>query len=48
VLRKGSTYASRHTIIIDDEGNVRAIDTQVDVQTHGNDVLDMIEKLQAE
>jgi peroxiredoxin Q/BCP len=46
VLPAGGRWTQRVTFIIDDEGVLRHIDRKVDVQTHGDDLLNLIEGLQ--
>jgi len=45
VLMKGRPYARRVTFVIDSKGVIRAIDTKVDVQQHGKDLVELINKL---
>jgi peroxiredoxin Q/BCP len=46
VLSPDGRYAARVTFILDAEGVVRHVDREVDVQTHGDDLLDLIEELE--
>ena len=41
-------YTARHTFIIDAEGVLRAIDENVQVKTHGTDLVERIERLMKE
>lgn len=45
VLAEGRRYASRVTFVIDDKGILRAIDSKVDVSSHGEDVVALVESL---
>jgi len=45
VLPEGGRFASRVTFVIDDEGILRARDDSVNVDTHGVDVVELVEKL---
>ena len=44
-LMEGRPYARRVTFVIDPEGVLRAIDDQVQVSSHGADVVALVEKL---
>jgi peroxiredoxin len=41
-------YANRVTFLVDDKGVVRAVDRSVKVDSHGQDLVAMIKKLQSE
>lgn len=45
VLTPGGRYASRATFLIDETGRLRHIDKQVRVETHGSDLIELIESL---
>jgi len=45
VLSKRGPFASRVTFVIDSKGTVRHIDDGVDVDSHGRDLIDVIERL---
>ena len=47
-LVEGRPFANRLTYVIDPAGVLRAIDDQVDVSRHGDDLLELIEGLKAE
>lgn len=47
-LVKGRPFANRLTYVIDKEGVLRAIDDKVDVSKHGQDLVELIEGLEAE
>ena len=44
----GEDYARRVSFVIDPEGVLRAIDTEVDVTRHGEELIELIESLQSE
>jgi len=44
-LMEGRPYAKRVSIVIDPKGIVRAIDEQVQVSSHGDDVIDLVDSL---
>ncbi len=46
VLPKGGSYAKRVTFVIDPKGVLRAIDDKVNVQSHGEDLIELVETLQ--
>jgi peroxiredoxin Q/BCP len=46
VLMKDKPFAERVSFAIDEQGVLRAVDRQVDVQSHGVDLLALIEGLQ--
>ena len=45
VLMKGRPFAQRVTFIIDAEGVIRAIDKKVNVNQHGEDLVELIGEL---
>lgn len=45
VLSKRGPFASRVTFVIDPKGRLRHIDDGVQVDTHGEDVIEVIERL---
>ena len=45
VLPEGGRFASRVTFVLDEEGVLRARDDSVNVDTHGNDVVELVRKL---
>ena len=45
VLMEGKPYTNRITIVVDDKGVVRLVDTGVKVETHGKDLVEAIRKL---
>ncbi|MFT7679618.1 MAG: peroxiredoxin Q/BCP [Planctomycetota bacterium] len=47
-VMKGRPFAKRMTFIIDGEGILRHIDEGVNVRTHGEDLLAIVERLQNE
>jgi len=47
-LMSGKPYANRVTFVVDPKGVVRAIDRSVKVDSHGQDLVAAIKKLQAE
>lgn len=47
-LIAGQPFASRKSFVIDPQGVLRAIDDQVDVTTHGDDLVALVERLKAE
>ena len=48
VLMEGKPYANRVTFVIDDKGVVRLVERNVQVATHGADLVTAIRKLQSE
>ena len=46
VLAADAGYTERVSFILDEEGILQKIDTQVNVTTHGDDLLTMIQELQ--
>jgi peroxiredoxin len=44
----GKPYANRVTFVVDPKGVVRAIDRSVKVDSHGQDLVAVIKKLQSE
>ena len=48
VLPEGSSYAKRVTFVIDDEGVLRSIERDVQVNTHGEDLVLRVEELMFE
>jgi len=48
VLAEGASWTGRVTFVIDDEGVLRKIDEGVQVKTHGEDLLLMVEELMSE
>ena len=47
-LMSGRPYAKRMTFIIDSDGILRHIDSGVNVRSHGEDLLELVERLQGE
>lgn len=47
-LVPGKPFANRLSFVIDPKGVLRAIDDQVDVATHGDDLVALVERLKAE
>lgn len=47
-LMTGKPYANRITFVVDGTGIVRAIDRSVNVDSHGQDLVAVIKKLQAQ
>jgi len=45
VLMEGKPYTNRITIVVDDKGVVRLVDTGVKVESHGKDLVEAIKKL---
>ena len=45
VLMEGKPYTNRITIVVDDKGIVRLVDTGVKVESHGKDLVEAIKKL---
>ncbi len=45
VLMEGKPYTNRITVVVDDRGIVRAVDTGVNVETHGKDLVAAIRAL---
>ena len=45
VLMEGKPYTNRITIVVDDKGVVRLVDTGVKVESHGKDLVEAIRKL---
>ena len=45
-LAEGGRYTNRITCVIDPDGILRKIDTSVQVNTHGEDLVLMVEELQ--
>jgi peroxiredoxin Q/BCP len=45
VLMKDKPYTNRITIVVDDKGVVRLVDTGVKVESHGKDLVEAIRKL---
>ena len=45
VVMKDKPYTNRITLVIDDKGIVRLVDTGVKVESHGKDLVDAIQKL---
>lgn len=45
VLADGARFASRVTFVIDDQGILRAVDDGVKVETHGTDLVELVESL---
>lgn len=41
-------FAQRVTFIIDEKGTLRKIDSSVDVNTHGEDLVELVYELQTE
>jgi peroxiredoxin Q/BCP len=48
VLMKDRPFAERVSFVIDPQGILRAIDREVDVASHGEDVVRLVETLQDE
>ena len=47
-LMEGRPFARRVTFVIDPQGVLRAIDEQVQVSSHGADVIELVESLREE
>ena len=47
VLPEGARWTSRVTLVIDEKGILRAIDDQVQVATHGDDLVALVQDLQS-
>ena len=47
VLMEGKPYTNRITIVVDDKGVVRLVDTGVKVESHGKDLSEAIRKLKS-
>ncbi len=47
VLPEGARWTSRVTLVIDEKGILRAIDDQVQVATHGDDLVDLVQSLRS-
>ncbi len=45
VLMEGKPYTNRITIVVDDRGVVRLVDTGVKVESHGRDLVEAIRAL---
>ena len=45
VLMEGKPYTNRITIVVDDKGVVRLVETKVNVDSHGKDLVEAIRKL---
>jgi peroxiredoxin Q/BCP len=45
VLMKDKPYTNRYTIVLDDKGVVRLVDTEVKVGSHGKDLVEAIKKV---
>lgn len=45
VLMADKPYTQRITVIVDDKGVVRLVETKVDVESHGKDLVEAIRKL---
>lgn len=45
VLMEGKPYANRITIVVDDKGVVRLVDTAVKADSHGKDLVAAIRRL---
>ena len=45
VLPEGGRFAARVTFVIDPEGKLRAIDDKVNVDSHGEDLIMLVEEL---
>ena len=45
VLMADKPYTNRFTIVVDDKGVVRAVDTGVKVESHGRDLVEAIQNL---
>jgi peroxiredoxin Q/BCP len=45
VLMKDRPYANRITVVVDEKGVVRLVETKVSVQTHGKDLAEAIRKM---
>ena len=48
VLPEGGQWANRITFVIDEEGILRAVDDHVNVNTHGEDLVLLVERLREE
>ena len=48
VLKDGASWTGRVTFVIDDKGVLRKIDEGVNVRSHGEDLLLLVEELMAE
>ena len=47
VLMEGKPYTNRITVVVDDKGVVRLVDTGVKVESHGKDLAEAIRKLKS-
>ncbi len=47
VLPEGARWTKRVTLVIDEKGILRAIDDQVQVATHGDDLVDLVQDLRS-
>jgi peroxiredoxin Q/BCP len=45
VLMADKPYTNRYTVVVDDKGVVRLVDTKVDVKTHGTALVEAIRRL---
>jgi peroxiredoxin Q/BCP len=45
VLMADKPYTNRFTVVVDDKGVVRAVDTGVKVESHGRDLVEAIQNL---
>lgn len=45
VLMEGKPYTNRITLVVDDRGTVRLVDTAVQVDSHGKDLVEAIRTL---
>lgn len=45
VLMADKPYTNRITLVVDDKGVVRMVDTKVNVEAHGRDLVEAIQKL---
>ena len=45
VLMEGKPYTNRTTIVLDEKGIVRLVETKVNVNSHGKDLVEAIRKL---
>lgn len=45
MLADGARWTKRHTFVIDEKGKLRAIEREVKVDSHGEDLIELIDKL---